>query len=70
VTSAPLAGLKDLLLLDLRRNHIADIAPLGKLTNWRDLYLDQNQISDLTPLMAVTQNDAKLGKYLASERSH
>ena len=51
---SPLAELKNLIRLELRRNAIRDVAPLAGLKNLRILSLDSNQITDIGPLANLT----------------
>ena len=47
---APLAGLTQLLDLDLGLNKISDVSSLANLQNLRSLKLEGNEISDISPL--------------------
>ena len=49
-----LAGLTNLILLDLGNNAIADISPIAGLTNLTDLWLDRNSISDISAIAGLT----------------
>ena len=53
---APLAGLTDLLVLNLDGNQISDISPLVGLTSLQILALMGNQISDVSPLSGMTSS--------------
>ena len=50
---APLAGLKNLMELNLMNNHILDVAPLANLKNLTLLNLSSNNISDVAPLAGL-----------------
>ena len=50
VDLSPLANLKNLTRLTLRRNGVSDISPLANLKNLTILRLGQNEISDVSPL--------------------
>ena len=54
-TEGPLAGLTQLILLDLHHNSISILTALAGLTQLRGLSLHENAISDLTPLGGLTQ---------------
>lgn len=41
--------------LDLRRNHIVNVAPLRQLTHLTTLKLSKNQVSNINPLSALSQ---------------
>src|SRR5262249_19752338 len=53
----PLAALKNLERLDLRRTGIQDLSPLADQTEWRFLFLHDNKISDLSVLVAAAKRD-------------
>ncbi len=50
----PLAGLRELVELNVTRNPIKDIVPLANLTGLRRLNLSRTPIDDLTPLANMT----------------
>ncbi len=51
---SPLAGLTNLIYLELEGNGITDISPLAGLTNLRVLLVADNQIGDISPLANLT----------------
>ena len=51
---SPLAGLTNLIELELRDNNITDLSPLADLTSLTRLGLRDNNISDLSPLAGLT----------------
>ena len=58
-TSAPLATVTKLTVLDLNDNQIVDMAPLAKQTELSLLMLERNKIADLTPLVGMAKADAE-----------
>ncbi len=51
---APLTGLTNLKILDLRNTQVSDAAPLAGLTNLQILYLRNTRVSDAAPLAGLT----------------
>ena len=47
---APIAGLRDLKILNIGKNSISDLSPLAGLTNLAVITITANKISDLSPL--------------------
>ncbi|MDG1138699.1 MAG: hypothetical protein P8N49_04190 [Opitutales bacterium] len=46
----PLAGLTNLVQLNLKENNLSDLSPLSELTSLLTLDVEENEISDLSPL--------------------
>jgi internalin A len=61
----PLAALKNLSSLDLRRTKVKDTAPLAPLQSLSFLLLDGAPVTDLTPLIAMCRKDQEGEKRFA-----
>ena len=50
---SPIAGLRDLRILDIGDNSVSDLSPLARLTNLESINIGNNNISDLSPLTGL-----------------
>lgn len=53
----PVAGLKNLSTLDLKKTKVKDLSPLAGLTALHYLFLDGTAVADLAPLISMCQKD-------------